>query len=56
MASEMCHDTNDCIVTGGADLVSRHSLPGAAMRRPVPSDTTQERCDTAWNARGRSYI
>ena len=29
----MCHNTNDCIVTGGAGLASRHSAPGATIRR-----------------------
>ena len=46
LASEVCRDTNDCIVTGGAGLASRHGALGAAIRRPAPYDTEQERCDT----------
>ena len=51
MASEVCHDTNDCIVTGGADLMSRQSAPGALIQSTTPCDMVQERCDTCGSAR-----
>ena len=46
----MCHDTNDCIMIGGADLVSRHRTLRVVIRRPAPCDTTQERCFTHGSA------
>ena len=32
LASEVCHDKNDCIMTGCVGLPSRHNAPGAAIR------------------------
>ena len=51
----MCHDTNDCIVTGGADLVSRYSAPGlrygvSALQHGVGG------CDTAGSSTRRCAV
>ena len=46
MRREVCHDTNDYVVTGGAGLASRHGSPRAAIRHPTPYDTAQGRCNT----------
>ena len=39
LASGVCRDTILYIVTGGAGLASRHSVPGAAIRHSAPCDT-----------------
>ena len=42
---------NDLYRDRRAALVSQHSAPGAAIRRPAPCDTVLERCDTRSSAR-----
>ena len=39
LASGVCRDTILYIVTGGAGLASRHSVPGAAIWHSAPCDT-----------------
>ena len=46
MRWEVCHDTNDYVVTEGESLASRHGWPGAAIPLPTPYDKAQGRCDT----------
>ena len=48
----MCHDTNDCIVTGGADLVLQYSTPG--LRYGASALRHRSRgCDTVRNSARR---
>ena len=41
-----CHDTIIVSWVRGATVVSRHSVARAAIWRPTPCNTAQERCDT----------
>ena len=52
LATGVCRDTIVCIVAGGRPCVATLCATRAAIRRPAPCDTTQERCDTARSTRG----
>ena len=51
LAVEVCRDTNGCIVTGGAGLVSRHSALAAAIRHSSAPRYDAGSCDTRGIAR-----